>query len=197
MPWLHSFWWCFCLSFTGFDMLVPVHLHFDEVSFLNGLYTSVVEVKIYQCNSLYMKMIVILFCYWGTFQLACALSLGLCALLLWILLPQRIVSWCTWNYIYFYLALGFLDGITALRVSGFCCDLCHQHHILQLECHLLYQRNVVDLWIFNIFAGAYHLPMPPQKAVWWICPCQINMQIWLSMKIFYQALCCFNLSLHP
>ena len=49
----------------------------------------------------------------------------------------------------FYLVLNFLGGITASLVSEFSHDLFHQHHTLQLEHHLLYQINLLDLWILH------------------------------------------------
>ena len=138
-----------------------------------------------------VKIIVILFYYWETFWLVCTVSSSLVALLLWIELPGRMVSWCTWNAIYFYLVLHFLDGLCALDC------LCHQHHTLHLKCDLQCQIHLVNLWIFCwLFTRTYHLWHHLQMVVWWILTYQSDMPMWLSMENSYWVSCCGNLGLH-
>ena len=50
--------------------------------------------------------------------------------------------------------------------------------------------------ISSIFIGTYHVPVPLQMVVWWICTCQIDMQRWLGMRIFYWTSGCHILSMH-
>ena len=95
------------------------------------------RVRIFLSSLWYVKMIVILV-IWGAFLLVHTVFLGLVAIVLWILLPQRRGSWHTWNCIYFCLVLCFPDCLFALIVLGFCCDLCHLHPTVQWWCHLIY-----------------------------------------------------------
>ena len=93
--------------------------------------------RIFSGNSSYIIGILIHFCLGWTFLLVHTASWGLVVILLWILPLQRMASWCTCNF--FYLILGFLNGITVSPLSGPCHSPCHQHHTLQWECHLLHQ----------------------------------------------------------
>ena len=97
----------------------------------------------------------------------------------------------------FCLFLSFLDGISGLLVSGFCHDLCHWHHALQIGCHLLYLIHLVGLWrLCWSFTGIYHLLAWFQMVVFWIYSYLTDTQICLSMMISYQFSDCGVLNLH-
>ena len=114
-------------------------------------------VKIFPGGSIQLKGL-LLFLLGGIISVSVYSFWGSGLLLLWISLSERMLYWYTWNGIYFYLTLGFLDSISVSQLPEFCHGICGQHHTIQCECSLLCQIHLAGLWRFcNSFSGTYYL----------------------------------------
>ena len=169
------------LFYTFWYVLFHVNFHFDYIRFMNWSYTSVFDGKNITKYFIIPKIIKVLFVSGGIFVSVCRFFSW--ASLLWISPPWRMVFLCTWNDIYFYLLLSFLNGISESPFPEFHHSPCHQHHNLQLQCHMSCQIHFVDFWRFHhFFTGRCHLLVPLQWLFWWVCTCKIDMQVWLNMS---------------
>ena len=118
---LLMFWPCY----TGCGICCSMSICFlAELAFLVVYIPLQLMARMLPRFSLYIKRTVFFFVSREYF--CCEHNfLGSGCTLLWILPPQRMVSWYTWNGIYF--CLNAPDDISASLVWGLCHGPCHQH----------------------------------------------------------------------
>ena len=156
-----------------------VYSQFVDVSFLNGPHPSAVDGENFPRLFILSKKNCNFLVGGRAFILVCSF-LGLVALLLLILPPQKTVSWCMWNGIYFYLILGFLNGMPASPGSGFYLQL---YPTVQMSSAMPNTFGRL-LKISSFFLWNHCLLVLFQRIVKCVCTCQKGIQMWLNMRIF-------------
>ena len=120
------------------DMAAYIHVYI--YAYIYSVYIPFHKIILYQLSKMLTGFLG--FVNRGSFKSVSIALLGLVAFLLWISLSQKwYLGVHEMTFILFRFE-SFLSDISVLPVSGFFCYLSHQHHILQLECHLL----VNDIW---------------------------------------------------
>ena len=175
MPWFHSSWWWFLHYHTSSNMYCSRFTHILMMSaLLKGHLLLWVMVKTFLGVHYAWKWLQFFFIICGISIKTCSFLRSGCTPSLDISSPvNSILVHLKWHL--HVCSFKYSQQHTCIISWGFCHDLFHQHHTLQLKCHLLYQIHLVDLWIFHqFFTGTYHLPAPLQMLVWWICTCLID-----------------------
>ena len=132
------------------------------------------RMRMFWGSSLYLKMIVILFVLlWGHFlSMYCSLESG-CTPSLDTTSPKNsLLVHLKWLLFLFIFKFPWWHiSITYFRILSLTLPNT-LHPTVKMSSAIPFGRSSV---ILSVFAGSYHLLVPPQMVLWWICICQIDM----------------------